>query len=518
MTAGLSMLAAAPVVGPGLRRVGKGLRLYHGSPLTQLRELLPSERGPLGPGVYVTPAENYAARYAGDAGKVYGVDVDPAELFHGIRSRDSSVNNYEVWRQQGAKLLAAAPEGSKSEIANLLERMDPSDGYPFYARLKQIMGADAEAQGLMKRAGFKGMSGTVDGPEVVLFDPLRLSQGIRAFHGSPHDFDKFDLSKIGTGEGAQAYGHGLYFADSEDVAKFYRDSVSNRAGPTFALGDREMTEDYAANWLAQNMGFYGLPTSFAGRRIMNDIANGRSFDEIRKSSPEKWHPAINWLEENNFRLARGIPEGRMYEVRINADPEQFLDWDKPLKDQAVHDLVAAKVPADMREAFEKNVAAGIEGGNVYRNYLPSVRYSVRGSDGKWAASGAATLDDALKQVGGDRSKVMVVHNPGADTAATVLREAGIPGIRYLDQGSRSISDQVREAQAAVDYWKKVGDPDKLAKAESALANTLRMDEKASRNYVVFDDKLIDIIRKYGLLAPFAAGAVAPSIFPPPEEN
>ena len=36
------------------------------------------------------------------------------------------------------------------------------------------------------------------------------AQGIRAFHGSPHDFDAFDLSKIGTGEGAQAYGHGLY--------------------------------------------------------------------------------------------------------------------------------------------------------------------------------------------------------------------------------------------------------------------------------------------------------------------
>ena len=39
-------------------------------------------------------------------------------------------------------------------------------------------------------------------------------QGIRAYHGSPHDFDKFDLSKIGTGEGAQAYGHGLYFAEN----------------------------------------------------------------------------------------------------------------------------------------------------------------------------------------------------------------------------------------------------------------------------------------------------------------
>ena len=43
-------------------------------------------------------------------------------------------------------------------------------------------------------------------------------KGIRAYHSSPHDFDKFDLAKIGTGEGAQVYGHGLYFAESPAVS------------------------------------------------------------------------------------------------------------------------------------------------------------------------------------------------------------------------------------------------------------------------------------------------------------
>ena len=38
------------------------------------------------------------------------------------------------------------------------------------------------------------------------------AEGITAYHGSPHTFDKFSMDKIGTGEGAQAYGHGLYFA------------------------------------------------------------------------------------------------------------------------------------------------------------------------------------------------------------------------------------------------------------------------------------------------------------------
>src|SRR5215472_5232639 len=49
---------------------------------------------------------------------------------------------------------------------------------------------------------------------------------IRAYHGSPYAFEKFDPAKIGTGEGAQAYGHGLYFAGSEAVARNYRDKLS----------------------------------------------------------------------------------------------------------------------------------------------------------------------------------------------------------------------------------------------------------------------------------------------------
>jgi hypothetical protein len=55
---------------------------------------------------------------------------------------------------------------------------------------------------------------------------LEAVRGIRAYHGSPHKFDRFDMSKIGTGEGAQAYGSGLYLAEAEPVAKKYRDKLS----------------------------------------------------------------------------------------------------------------------------------------------------------------------------------------------------------------------------------------------------------------------------------------------------
>ena len=61
--------------------------------------------------------------------------------------------------------------------------------------------------------------------------PLALAHTV--YHGSPHTFDAFDASKIGTGEGAQAYGHGLYFAESPGVAESYIDSNMNLGSPSW---------------------------------------------------------------------------------------------------------------------------------------------------------------------------------------------------------------------------------------------------------------------------------------------
>lgn len=47
-----------------------------------------------------------------------------------------------------------------------------------------------------------------------------------AWHGSPHDFDEFDLGAIGSGEGNQVHGWGLYFAKDKKVSDLYRRELS----------------------------------------------------------------------------------------------------------------------------------------------------------------------------------------------------------------------------------------------------------------------------------------------------
>ena len=60
-----------------------------------------------------------------------------------------------------------------------------------------------------------------------------FAKGIRAWHGSPHDFDKFDINKIGTGEGAQGQGHGLYFASDKPSAQWYADTYGGGSGKLY---------------------------------------------------------------------------------------------------------------------------------------------------------------------------------------------------------------------------------------------------------------------------------------------
>lgn len=223
--------------------------------------------------------------------------------------------------------------------------------------------------------------------------------GIRAFHGSPHDFDRFRMDRIGTGEGAQAYGHGLYFAQSEDVARSYRD----------ALGWKGMDWDDPRNvagfWLQANR---------------NDPARAIRYLESALPSAGQNRPTV----ERAIDLLRGgggVPTtphaGRMYEVNLNVDPNRLLNWDAPLSRQS----------GEVQDAVNRV--------------------------GRAVGSPLDRVTDDMQRV----DYAPLVRDPQSVAA---LRDAGVPGIRYLDQGSRMTGD-------------------------------------GTRNYVMFDDSLIEILRKYG---------------------
>jgi hypothetical protein len=153
-------------------RSGLSSPLYHGSSITGLNKLIASERGPLGPGVYTSPAPNIAKRYAGESGHVYEVPHENLDIYRGEGHR--SDDEYLGFEEDRQRLINAVPEEHREKIIPMIEKMWSSDGYPLYQRIKGELGSHEAAQDLFKKAGFHGISGQIDGPETLIFNDVKL--------------------------------------------------------------------------------------------------------------------------------------------------------------------------------------------------------------------------------------------------------------------------------------------------------------------------------------------------------
>jgi hypothetical protein len=290
-------------------------------------------------------------------------------------------------------------------------------------------------------------------------------EGIRAYHGSPHDFDKFDLSKIGTGEGAQAYGHGLYFAENPGVAESYRHNLGRDYDAMRVDGRvvEKPSPEFAAARLVHN---YGEAPDVIAQRLSG---GGDMFKDVR-----------GVLESWGDKAPPIVPgRGRMYEVNINAKPDQFLDWDKPLAQQP---------DAFKQLAKERGYPA------QYDPSLPGATGNPFSGVELPPARGAELYQGLVSELG------------PRPVVSDALKQAGIPGIRYLDQGSRGQKDWIaRHPQGGT--WEHPTE-------EAARAFIARNPEytletpKISSNYVVFNPGIIDILRKYGLAGAASTGALS----------
>ena len=297
------------------------------------------------------------------------------------------------------------------------------------------------------------------------------------------------MDKIGTGEGAQAYGYGLYGAEAEDVARGYRDRLSDKQSAVDAAVKRFGGVDEAINAMKKTIGQYesGYYTDPFGLEL-----------------------AQKRLAQLERQKSGGLNTGSMYEMQVNADPEAFLDWDKPLSEQpqVTQRLGYSTMSADAINEEAMRIFEAMPGGAWMKDPVAKARIdelqemldsTVPDQTGAeyYRGGGEGDVSNLLSQMG--------YGNPQEASAA--LREAGIPGIRYLDAGSRGNVD-VNELRGTVSMWKtavnKTPNDDyawkMLEESEAALKQA---ESGGSRNYVIFDENLINIVRKYGI-----AGAAA----------
>lgn len=55
------------------------------------------------------------------------------------------------------------------------------------------------------------------------------------YHGTPWDFIKFQTKNIGSGEGNQSFGYGLYFTDNKNVAQYYAEKLAKPNGFLYTI-------------------------------------------------------------------------------------------------------------------------------------------------------------------------------------------------------------------------------------------------------------------------------------------
>jgi hypothetical protein len=207
-----------------------------------------------------------------------------------------------------------------------------------------------------------------------------MIQPLTAYHGTPHTIQgQFDINKVGTGEGAQAYGHGMYFAESPDVAKSYM--------PTF-------DEKQIQNEIFSAGG--NIDKAIQSATLESIALAGKK--NVPLSTKQEVFNVIDGLK----RIKAGSPltQGNLYKVDIpDADIPNMLSWDKPLSQQTPE---VQKILKNMGMTVE------MTGQDIYR-FMPEQMQ-------------AQNLNFSKRPTDADVSKY--------------LNEQGIKGIRYLDEGSR----------------------------------------------------------------------------------
>ena len=214
---------------------------------------------------------------------------------------------------------------------------------------------------------------------------------MNAYHGTPHEIKgKFDLSKVGTGEGAQVFGHGIYFAENPKIATHYRTELS-KTPDTLGSIQNSAQNDIVNSWLKQNNGDR-QEAAKAYKQFVTETG-------LIERDPDIVNATLKAIE---------TPKGNFYKVDIpDAAIPMMIDWDKSISNQSPKVLEFLKQhPAIIEDINSGKSLDTLNGRNAYQAI-------------------ASSFDVGPKEA--------------YKLASEYLANQGITGIRYLDEGSRKAS-------------------------------------------------------------------------------
>ena len=298
--------------------------------------------------------------------------------------------------------------------------------------------ASAQEQGLFHDGHFEAGNAVITEPGVTF--------SIAALHASPHSFRKFDTAFMGKGEGAQAYGWGLYFAENPKVNRSYlnqfaQDKATWKFREVETAAIEEMQRALVGSFLpkdalpeakedASDIAWSVLGDLVDAARgsmtvldivmeLHDEIDTNRKYAETYPQEREKLEQLegfmlslLDHLDEIEARP--GMPSN--YKVELNVEDSELLGWDYVdetvlalLKDSPVEEVRYALERAERRADYR---GENVSGKDVYQELF----------DAFWDG------EDGTKQE--------------AQKAASVsLLSSDIKGIRYADGFSRRKAEE-----------------------------------------------------------------------------
>lgn len=292
-----------------------------------------------------------------------------------------------------------------------------------------------------------------------------------AYHGTPHSFDKFSLEAIGTGEGAQAYGWGLYFAGDRGIAEWYRDSLSKGRRRDQVASKLDIPVSYESelfvNQLESNDGDIGktLQHLKGYAESFRKDGDNKTYEQLMA-----FHKLVSDKYPKGGKLDLSDSFGSLYQVDLPEDNE-LLDWDAtydsqpasvkkalkkggikpPAKPKAIDDpILRSIVQKALSQDAPENVGLMVD--NDYDLYLQAKDYAAsRGIDtdetvlGEFIEDQARDYLDALIEIQsftGEKIYRQLIEQSGSDKGASeFLDYIGIKGLRYLDANSRTSDEE-----------------------------------------------------------------------------
>ena len=247
-------------------------------------------------------------------------------------------------------------------------------------------------------------------PGLIQFHP--------AYHGTPHKVDRFRTANIGTGEGTQAYGWGLYFAESQEVAQIYADKLNPMADVSdWVNATADAWNSIEDKWVQKSRSSEEIQ-SISEDALEWDWTDLSSVDDTLsdyEAQTENGKGFVDYLRKNlSEALAR--KESSLYKVDLKVTDDELLHWDLPLNEQ----------PEGVRAKLSKPI----------QQYVIDNPNWVNDQARKQAQEGSVTGRYVYSWLAGERSLELNDTGNVPQLGSEMLSDAGIKGIKYADGFSR----------------------------------------------------------------------------------